>query len=248
MATIESKGRNHYMPDQNPGCLAAILSLFRGRRAVEEGPAEPMPYHLRDDFLSDAEASFYRVLHSMMGERFLVFPKVGLEDIFFVSRPNENAGARNRIDRKHLDFLICDAGTLDPVFGIELDDSSHQNSKRVAGDMFKDEVFETAGLPLVRVPVRRSYDAHELGALFRGAMSRSADREEPEIHPLEAVQSADASLPMQAAAPLCPKCGVPMVLRTSGRGAHVGERFYGCTNYPRCKSILPYDRHEIAPV
>src|SRR3989304_438966 len=155
MTDVESNWRPESLPTKNPGCLAAFLAFFRRGAAPADRPAEPMPYHLRDDFLSDAEASFYRVLHSMMGERFLVFPKVGLEDIFFVSRPNENAGARNRIDRKHLDFLICDAGTLDPVFGIELDDSSHQNSKRVARDMFKDEVFETAGLPLVRVPVRR---------------------------------------------------------------------------------------------
>lgn len=37
------------------------------------------------------------------------------------------------------------------------------------------------------------------------------------------------------ATPLCPSCGTPMVLRTAKRGPHVGERFYGCVNYPKCR-------------
>ena len=50
------------MPNQKPGCLAAFLAVFRGDSATSADEIETMPYHLRDDFLSDAEASFYRVL------------------------------------------------------------------------------------------------------------------------------------------------------------------------------------------
>lgn len=39
--------------------------------------------------------------------------------------------------------------------------------------------------------------------------------------------------------PLCPKCGIPMVLRVASKGAHRGEPFYGCPNYPRCREALP---------
>gem|GEM_PF-2390846 len=35
--------------------------------------------------------------------------------------------------------------------------------------------------------------------------------------------------------PLCPACGVAMVLRTARHGERQGERFYGCTNFPRCR-------------
>jgi len=37
----------------------------------------------------------------------------------------------------------------------------------------------------------------------------------------------------------CPKCGQPMVLRTRKSGAHQGRQFWGCSAYPRCKSIRP---------
>ena len=31
---------------------------------------------------------------------------------------------------------------------------------------------------------------------------------------------------------VCPKCGAPMVLRSGPYG-----KFYGCSNYPKCKNI-----------
>ena len=52
----------------------------------------------------------------------IVCPKVNLADIFFVARPNENQSYRNKIDRKHVDFLLLDPTTMKPVMGVELDD------------------------------------------------------------------------------------------------------------------------------
>lgn len=39
----------------------------------------------------------------------------------------------------------------------------------------------------------------------------------------------------------CPKCGSPMILHTAKRGPNAGGKFYGCSNYPRCKVTLPID-------
>jgi len=36
-------------------------------------------------------------------------------------------------------------------------------------------------------------------------------------------------------APHCPKCNGLMVLRKAGRGAHVGESFWGCSSFPKCR-------------
>lgn len=44
--------------------------------------------------------------------------------------------------------------------------------------------------------------------------------------------------------PNCPNCGAPMVLRTARRGPNAGGQFYGCSNYPRCKSTLPFENDE----
>ncbi|GAI42812.1 unnamed protein product, partial [marine sediment metagenome] len=39
----------------------------------------------------------------------------------------------------------------------------------------------------------------------------------------------------------CPKCGLPMIQRTAKRGPNAGGKFYGCSNYPKCKETLPID-------
>lgn len=35
-------------------------------------------------------------------------------------------------------------------------------------------------------------------------------------------------------APLCPKCGKPMLKRTIQRGSRQGQQFWGCSDYPKC--------------
>lgn len=35
----------------------------------------------------------------------------------------------------------------------------------------------------------------------------------------------------------CPRCGSPMVLRTVKAGARAGERFWGCSTFPKCRAI-----------
>jgi restriction system protein len=35
----------------------------------------------------------------------------------------------------------------------------------------------------------------------------------------------------------CPKCGKPMILRTTGTGNNQGQQFFGCSGYPRCRMV-----------
>src|SRR5947208_877817 len=102
---------------EKSGCLGLFLRILG--IAPSTSTATTFPFRLRDDFLSPAEISFYHVLISTAGDRFTVCPKVNLSDIFFVSRPDQNQAARNRISRKHVDFLLCDSRSMRPTVGIE---------------------------------------------------------------------------------------------------------------------------------
>jgi predicted RNA-binding Zn-ribbon protein involved in translation (DUF1610 family) len=42
-------------------------------------------------------------------------------------------------------------------------------------------------------------------------------------------------------APVCPRCGAQMILRTAKRGENIGNRFYGCSNFPQCRAIVQLD-------
>lgn len=221
------------MSESEPkGCLAVILGLFGMRLAgpaeaeSDEGSGEPegdLPYRLRDDFLSAAEFSFYRVLVNALGNRAVVSTKVRLADVFFVARSKTFHRHQNKIDRKHVDFLLCDPVTMKPRCGIELDDSSHARRDRQERDEFVDEVFRVAGLPLVRVPARAAYNPAELLAVV-----------EPHLN---ANPVAQAVPPTESSTdtPTCPKCCVPMVKRVASKGPNAGQSFFGCPNYPRCR-------------
>ncbi len=218
------------MPTAAPepkGCLAAILALF-GINLGGPARAKELPYRQRDDFLSPAEFSFYRVLVSAIGNRAIVCPKVNLSDVFYVARPNENQAYRNKIDRKHVDFLICDPTTMRPRLGIELDDSSHGRRDRQKRDEFVDRVFEAARVPLLRIPAQAAYNPSVLWS---------------QVAPHLEVATPQPSQPPTPGngppmCPKCPKCGVPMVLRTASKGKAAGQQFYGCRNYPKCRETV----------
>jgi hypothetical protein len=81
--------------------------------------------------------------------------------VFRAAAASEPA-ARNRIDRKHVDFVICEARTMQPLLAIELDDASHERADRIARDAFVDRVFEVAGLPLLHVRFALAYQPEVL--------------------------------------------------------------------------------------
>lgn len=199
------------------------------------------PYHLRDHFLSPAELNFFEVLRTVVGNRAVLCTKVALGDVFWVKKddPSRFRIYTNKIDRKHVDFLLCDTTTMRPLVGIELDDKSHQRQDRQDRDAFVDQVFKAAGLPLLHVPVKRGYVAAELAAQIAPFLGADSQLKTTATTP---VRTAESSAPASSKddTPNCPKCGGVMVLRTAKSGANAGNRFWGCSNYPNCRSMLPY--------
>ncbi len=209
--------------------LLLLVDIFNSQRKTTTDKLE-FPYLLRDDFLSPAEQSFYLVLKQVVSDRALICPKVSLSDLFYVKSndPSKYRTYTNKIDKKHVDFLLCDPKTVNPLLGIELDDKSHQKSDRKERDEFVKMVYKAANIPLISIPVHRSYSTSELDSLLRQHIGFN-EVETPN-------QSANAE--NQSSTPLCPKCGNEMVLRTVKSGSNQVKQFWGCPDYPRCRGIL----------
>ena len=126
---------------------------------------DPLPYAKKKYFFSVAERSFYEVLRRL-APNYTLFAKVRLADVVYVTK---GSGAwrtyLNRIDRKHLDFVICDAN-LAPVLAVELDDSSHDDESRQERDAFVDQVLAASALPILHMSARRGYVPDELRQLL----------------------------------------------------------------------------------
>lgn len=214
---------------QNRGCLALFLGGGRAAPKVEaeaQTEIQAPTYRVRADFLSAAELTFFRSLVAALGGRFVVFPKVNLGDIFF--SPTRDVADRNRIDRKHIDFLIGDGVTFRPVMGVELDDSSHSTSKAAERDAVKDAAFESAGLPMLRL-TNRVYTAAEIVAAVDSKLGPASSEPQVPAHPTDV-----ASVPGGTFA--CSSCGGEMKLRPAVAGRYAA--FYGCSNYPRCRNTV----------
>ncbi len=161
---------DQHMPNPEPqGCLAVILGFF----GIRLGAKSKLPYRQRDDFLSKAEMLFYRVLVSVVDRTYTICMKVRLADIVFVSVKEGWQSHQNRIDRKHIDFLLCDKDSMTPVLGIELDDKSHSRQDRQDRDEFVNEVFEAAGLPILRVPAAARYVPADLFERIEAALKQT---------------------------------------------------------------------------
>ncbi|NLX24062.1 MAG: DUF2726 domain-containing protein [Phycisphaerae bacterium] len=140
------------------GALAVIFS-----RLQPQAKAPRLPYVKKSYLLTKAEKAFYGVLLQAAPEDYVVLLKVRLADVLDVERgANQPQGHRNRIDRKHLDLLLCDKQRLEPQVAIELDDASHQRQHRQDRDAFLDGACAVAGLPLLRIPAQKSYHLREL--------------------------------------------------------------------------------------
>lgn len=217
-----------------------ILDWLAAKDEPAAGPTA-FPYRLREDFLSAAELSFYQVLRTVVGDRTQICPKVGLGDLFFAETGDrqQNRAATNRIDRKHVDFVLCEPRTMRPLVAVELDDRSHEREDRRQRDALVESVFAAAGLPLVRVPVRPAYPPWELEALLAPYLGSVSPPPAPAPAPATAPTPAAGPAAAKTTAPACPKCGGPMLLRTAKSGANAGGQFWGCGNYPKCRSVVP---------
>lgn len=216
-----------------------IADLLAGRGEATTAQAPEFPYQLRDHFLTPAELSFFTVLKTAVGERAALSTKVGLNDLFWVKTEDQSRFRiyTNRIDRKHVDFLVCDPVTMQPRVGIELDDRSHQRADRQARDEFVDQVFKAAKLPILHVPAKRAYVAAEIAAQLAPYLGATPQPVTIQQSVADEMRTAPTSA---SGVPTCPKCGSQMVLRTAKSGANVGNRFWGCSNFPNCRSMLPY--------
>lgn len=213
-----------------------IIDLLTDKEEDSKGKKE-YPYATRRDFLSTAEHSFFMVLKNVVGDSAFISTKVSLGDLFYVkaSDASKFRTYTNKIDRKHVDFLLCDAKTVKPILGIELDDKSHQRSDRQVRDEFVEHVFAAAHLPLLRVPVKPSYSTIQLARLLDAYLKPAQTK------PVEIIVEEKEDTALR-----CPKCGGEMVLRTAKSGPNQGGKFWGCKSYPNCRGIVTYNGADVA--
>lgn len=203
--------------------ILAVIGFLIKQFGIQK--ARMNPYFKADSLLTPAELNFFNVLKGAISDDCYIVCKIRLADIIKVDRNlprSEYQTAFNKIQSKHVDFVICNSSDMSTYCVIELDDKSHGKPSRQARDDFVDSALKWAGIPILHIPVKKSYNTTELQEYFINIQSQESPKPE---------NFEDGNM-------TCPKCGAEMILRTAQKGKNAGNQFWGCTNYPNCREII----------
>jgi len=133
----------------------------------------------------------------------------------------------SKFEYKHLpiELLVYRAEHLSGEFKL----NEHDNMAWVApGDLAKYDL-SSADIPVA-------------GVLLAARPPFNLDPKPTAMPPgmLEELRAREKLAALACADPLCPDCGVRMVLRISQRGPEAGSKFWGCSNYPKCRRTIPF--------
>jgi very-short-patch-repair endonuclease len=129
--------------------LKLVVSNFSTKRKVFKDNV--YSYGAKSLMMTRTESEFFTKLDRVVSERYYVFPQVHLSALLDHKVKGQDwRFAFRHINGKSVDFVLCDRETLRPMYAIELDDLTHEQSDRRKRDIEVERIFEEANLPLVR--------------------------------------------------------------------------------------------------
>lgn len=230
--------------------ILVAVGILAALKAKLPSKVEGLFFESRNPLFTPAERSFLGVLEQALDSRYRVFGKVRLGDIVKPGKGLSNskrATAQNKINQKHVDFVVCSAANLAVVGVVELDDQSHGREDRAGRDVFVDQALAGAKIPVVRFSAKKGYAIQEVRAKLAeafevtgGSSTPTVRKEDPSaIQPEPPAIVAQVPAQTNVAIPVCPKCAAVMVKRQAKNGPRVGEWFWACSAFPKCRQVVP---------
>ena len=160
---------------------AGLLWLWLQRTQFAQERGDVTAQLARRELLTAAEAEFAVVLEAALPE-YRIFGQVAMSALVTTRRGidrQESSKARNRYDRKIVDFVVCDRASGRGLVIVELDDASHDSDLAKGKDALRDAMTSAAGYPTVRISNRPWPNAAKVRAQVApaiAALSLSAPR------------------------------------------------------------------------
>lgn len=146
--------------------IALVIALAILKAVVERGEEREKPkyrYTRKQFFLTRAEHECYDALVAAVGNKYHVFAQVHLPTILDNKVKGQDwRAALAHINRKSVDFVLCDKAYISPKLAIELDDKSHERPDRQERDREVERILGDAGVPLLRLENKGRFDPQEL--------------------------------------------------------------------------------------
>ena len=226
--------------------VVVVVGVLLITKYLKTGSSVAYPFLGKPSLCSPSERSLLGVLDQVSGDKYRIFIKVRLADLIAIQRGAAKSirqSALNRISRKHVDFVICEKTDLSILGVIELDDQSHKLARRRKRDGFLDKALNAAGIPILRIKAQHAYSAMEIQRQVQESLLLPADVTETDLPPpvTKVIKQDKTPSASEVTAPFgtCTECGAPMVKRQARKGKYAGQYFLACTNFPKCRKIVP---------
>lgn len=237
----------------------ALVILKMKQPSADDG----LGFARKEPLFTPAERSFLGVLEQSLNGSYRVFGKVRLGDIVKPAKGLSNSKrvtSQNKVNQKHVDFVICTAADLVVVGVVELDDKSHERDDRASRDQFVDRALADAKIPVIHFSAKKGYALTEVKAKLAECLAIGTASSAPPFIQVAPVPEKPASVQNKAATPVtekpatapvlpikqvqnviepvCPKCESVMVKRQATKGPHAGKYFWACSAFPKCRQVV----------
>lgn len=144
--TVLEKKLNNITVDEEESKIKDLVSNYNEK------------YEKTDYLLTKNELKFYRILRQVTNKLgYSLFCQVALYEIV----KSKDYKDFNKIKSKSIDFVITQENCK-ILLCIELDDTSHEKTKRIERDYFVNQLFKDLDIKLLRIPVQNFYNMEEL--------------------------------------------------------------------------------------
>ena len=156
--------------------LLRVLDLWKAPAPSAEAP----PFRRKDYLLSKGERAFFEMLEATLrhptdpagSPQMRILIKVRLLDLLWLPKGTPNRQSwKNKVQSKHVDFVLCRPGDIRPMLVIELDDVSHDRPDRRDRDAQVDDFLDAAGLPILHIRAQSNYDRAAIAQQIRQAIA-----------------------------------------------------------------------------
>lgn len=139
--------------------IVVVIALIADRlipkkKAGLKGKYDLSRYYLKNSIVTPVEKWMYNIIKDELTEEYFVAPKVGIKDFVGVKKGNNYMKYFGHIAQRHIDFLVCKKDTLSPAFGIEIDDTSHEQQNRKDRDQENDQIYNAIGIKVLHMPTK----------------------------------------------------------------------------------------------
>jgi Protein of unknown function (DUF2726) len=147
--------------------IAIALLIYLKKQGLVEGKGSgPWPFYIKKPLTQPEQVLYHRLVKALPDH--IVLAQVQVSRVLGVKKGSNFNEWNNRINRMSYDFVVCGKDST-VLAAIELDDKTHESSRRSATDEKKNKATADAGVRLIRWNVKALPDETAIQAQLRSA-------------------------------------------------------------------------------